>query len=99
MGTQPPACQARGLLIHLRGIASYPVHGLAFGGKTLNPALVALVVSDDHVPARPQLIGEGFHDGCFVRFRHADNMHLGSSSIQGQPNRPAGLNRRTFARD
>lgn len=66
----PPAL----LLVHLRGICGNPVHSLGFAGKAFNAPLVALVISDDHVPARSLFIREGLHDRRFVRLRHAGNM-------------------------
>ena len=54
------------LLIHLRGVLSYPIHRFCFGSKALNSALVTRVVSDHHVPPGPLVIWELLNDWFLV---------------------------------
>src|SRR5579864_6740051 len=70
------------LLVHLRGVGLDPVYRLGFGGKTFDAALVALVISDDHVPAGSRLIRERLHDRFFARLRHAGNMRQDRRGFQ-----------------
>ena len=58
------------LLIHLRGVLSYPIHRFCFGSKALNSALVTRVVSDHHVPPGPFLIWERLNDWFLVGISH-----------------------------
>ncbi len=58
------------LLIHLRGVLSYPIHRFCFGSKALNSALVTRVVSDHHVPPGPFLIWERLNDWFLVGIGH-----------------------------
>ncbi|MFY9895681.1 MAG: hypothetical protein WAK63_16300 [Xanthobacteraceae bacterium] len=70
------------LLIHLRGVGSYPIHSLIFAGKTINPAFVALVIPDDHMPAGTHLVRKGLHDRLFFRIRHARSMRPSPAGFQ-----------------
>src|SRR6185437_10284275 len=70
------------LLIHLRGVGLDPVHRLGLSGKAFDAALVAPVISDDHVPAGSRLIRERLHDRFFVRLRHAGNMRQDRRGFQ-----------------
>jgi hypothetical protein len=56
---------AHDLLIDLFGVGHDPIHGLLFGGKTVDAALVAFVIPDDDVPAGAFLVGKGQHDWLF----------------------------------
>jgi hypothetical protein len=51
------------ILVDLRGVVSYPIDRLIFGSKALNPALVALVIPDDHMPLGSPLSGKGSMTG------------------------------------
>ena len=55
------AC-AQKLLIELRGVGGDPIHRFISGGKAIDPALVALMIPDDHMPAGSRLVREGLHD-------------------------------------
>ena len=57
-------------LIKLRGVLDNPVYGLASAGKTVDPPLVAMRVSDDHMPAGSLLVRERLYHRFLVRIRH-----------------------------
>jgi hypothetical protein len=65
------------LFIDLRGVGRNPVHSVTLSRKTLNPPLVTLAVSYDHVPTRPDFVLEGLHYRFFVRICHPPNMRTG----------------------
>ena len=70
------------ILVDLRGVGSYPIDRLIFGSKALNPALVALVIPDDHMPIGSLLVWEGLHDRLFVRIHHESNMRPWPTGFQ-----------------
>src|SRR5580700_9666170 len=57
--------RSRRLLIDLPGVGDNPIQGLLLGGKTIDAALVALVIADDDVPAGALFVGKGQHHGLF----------------------------------
>src|SRR5262249_51337652 len=63
------------LFIDLHFVGNDPLQRLLFAGKAIDPALVAFVVSNDHVPAWAVLVLERQHHGqLLVRLRHSRTM-------------------------
>ena len=75
----------RYLLIDLFGVSDDPLHGLLFGGKTVDAALVTFMIPNDDVPAGALLVGKGQHHGLFFfGFRHGAEYAPFGQGCKGQ---------------
>src|SRR6516225_3430619 len=63
------ACRmsSRRRLVDFPGIGNDPIQGLLFAREAIDATLVTVMITDEDVPARSLLVGEGQHDRDFLR--------------------------------